>query len=81
MCPGQEATHAHTYAARIGTLASTLPWIHAILSDRAGGEKKKRRKAIETEIDKRDEEITRADAERAKANMSSTKGGGSRSGI
>lgn len=42
---------------------------------------KKRRKAIEAETDKRDEEITRADTKRAKANMSFTKGGRSRSGI
>lgn len=32
--------------------------------------KKKGRKAIETEIDKRDEEITRADTKGAKANTS-----------
>lgn len=42
---------------------------------------KKGRKAIETEIDKRDEEITRADTKRAKANMSFPNGGGSRSSI
>lgn len=44
--------------------------------------RRKRREAIETEIDKRDEEITREDRKkRAKANTSFTKGGGSSSGV
>lgn len=42
---------------------------------------KKGSKAIEADIDKRAEEITRADTERVNANMSFTTGGRSRSSI
>lgn len=85
MCLGQEATHAdhtHTYATSMHTLANTLLWIHAILYDRVEREREREKEdKTETEIDKRDEEITRADTKREKENKSFTKGGGSRSGV
>lgn len=63
------------------TLANTLLWIRATLSNRVGEEGKKTRQTVEREMDERDEEITRADTKRVKGNKSFTKGGGSRSGV